>query len=301
MAINREIWLPSIEGNFYSEWEILSKFGKDDSTYVNNVTVHIPNAGANSTVAKSNTSYPVTVEERADTVNDYDIVSYQMAPVRLGAFDGKDLSYDKMVSVVQDHTGRLGEYVKFDILTSWYIGKVAGKYVETTGTTTSVSDAPGSTDVVKDITIADVRSAAKILDKQKVPSNDRYLILPPSMYYQLQASLTTVFDVKLTDTLVGFTAAQLTGFTVIMQPEVVNVTSTGVLRAYGNAGAVGDLQVGLALQKDQVSFARGDIKVYDQANVPGYYGDIISAETWAGGKYRRADKLGIVPIIQKAN
>jgi hypothetical protein len=297
MAINKEIWLPSIEGNFYSEWEILSKMAKDDSMYVSNATVHLPNAGANSTVAKNNTSYPVNVEERTDTVNDYDIASYQMAPVRLGAFDVKDLSYDKMISVVQDHTGRLGEYVKFDILTSWYIGKVSGKYVETSGTTTEISDAPGSTAAANVLTLSDVRKAAKILDNQNVPIMDRILLLPSSMYYQLLEDTIDTFSINDNDGLAMFNKT-LNNFTVIMQPQVINVTSAGTLRAYGNTGAITDLQVGLALQKDQVSFARADVKVYDQAGVPGYYGDIVSAETWAGGKYRRGDKKGVVPIIQ---
>lgn len=300
MSVNKEIWLPAIEGNFYSEWEILNQLAKDDSLYVNNKTVHIPNAGSGSTLAKNNTSYPVAVEGRTDVDHTYSINSYQMAPVRIGKFETKDLSYDKTLSVVQDHTGRLGEYVKFDIFTSWYVGKVAGKYVETSGSTTSTSEAPASTATVKDLTINDVKNAAKILDTQKVPTQGRILLLPPSMFYQLHSSVIANYSINDNDGMMMFDKPLL-GFKVVMQPEVVNVTSAGVLRAYGHAGATTDLQVGLAYQKDQVSLAKSDVFVYDSANATGYFGDTIEAEAWAGGFYRREDKKGVVPIIQKVN
>jgi len=300
MAVNKEVWLPAIEDNFYSEWEILNRLGKDDSMYVDAKTVHIPNAGSAGTLAKNNTSYPVSAVERTDGTNDYDINSYQMPPVRVGHFDTKDLTYDKSVSVVTDHVGRIGEYVKFDIFTTWYHGKTAGKYVETSGTDTETSEAPSSTATVKVLTIEDVKKAKRILDKQKTPVTGRILLLPPSMFDQLHTSVIDNYTINDNDGLMMFDKP-LFGFTVVMQPEVVNTTSAGVVRAYGHDGAATDLEVGLAYQKDQVSFARSEVKVYETENAPGYYGDVIEAETWANGKYRRTDKQGVVAILQKVS
>lgn len=301
-TVNREIWLPTIEEAFYSEWEILSRLGRDDSIYGEGKEIHLPQAGTSASLQKNNTSYPVSAVERNDTVLTYAIDSYQIVPTRIGRFDTKDITYDKLASVSRDIVGNLGENIKFNIFTSWYPGKVTGKYVETTGADPSVgvlSEAPGSTDMVKPLTVEDVRSAAKILDKQKVPSTGRILLLPPSMFYQLHGDLKTEFSINDNDGLLMFDKPFL-GFEVVMQPEVVNVTSTGVLREYGNAGATTDLQVGLAFQKDQVSFAKGGQFWIDIVRGVGYYGDTVEGEGWAGGSYRRSDKLGVVPIIQKA-
>lgn len=300
-TVNKEIWLPTIEETFYSEWGILTRLGRDDSVYADAKEIHIPQAGTKATLLKNNSSYPVGAGERADSVLTYSVDSYQITPTRIGRFDTKDITYDKQQSVAKDVVGQLGEYIKFDIFTSWYPGKVTGKFVETSGDPSALvkSEAPGSTADVRTITVDDVRSAAKILDKQKVPTTGRILLLPPSMFYQLHSALLDEgYSINDNDGLAMFSKPFL-GFSVIMQPEVVNVTSTGTLRAYGNAGATTDLQVGLAYQKDQVSFAKSGDFWIDFVRGVGYFGETIEGEGWAGGSYRRADKLGIVPIIQK--
>ena len=44
MALNREIWINTITENFYPDNSFMAK-SIDDSAFVNNKTVHIPNAG----------------------------------------------------------------------------------------------------------------------------------------------------------------------------------------------------------------------------------------------------------------
>ena len=301
-SVNKEIWIPAIEDNFYTEWERVKTIAKDDSIYVDAKQVHIPNAGSVGTLLKNNSSYPVSAEERTDTINTYDVDSYQMPPIRIGRFDSKDLTYDKTLSVVKDQTGNIGERIKYDAYVNWYIGKESGKHVETSGTGTSTSSAPGSSATVKDITIADVIEAKGILDKQKIPQTGRILLLPVDMFHQLHAELISDGNTIFMTESDGFSVLDkpFAGFKVVMDTEVVNTTSTGTARAYGHSGASGDLQAGLAYHKDQVSVAKKDIFV-EFAKGPGMYGETVEAESWAGSKYRREDKKGIVPILQKVD
>jgi len=296
MSVNKEIWLPVIEDNFYSNWEVLTRLGKDDSVYVDNKKVYIPNAGAPGSILTNNTSYPVAVEERTDTTVEYDINSYQLPPVRIGKFDTKDITYNKAMSVASDFMGGIGEHIMYTAFKDWYIGKETNKYVETTGSD-APGEAPGATGDRKAITEADVKKAAKILDKQKVAPTNRILLLPSTMFYQLHDSVIEKFDIVDNDGLAMFDK-EFYGFQVVKMPFVINATSAGVARPVGHNGGATDIEIGLAYHKDAVSVARSQTYMYDSENRPEYYGDIVSAEAWSGAKYRRTDYVGVVPILQ---
>ena len=49
MALNKEIWLNTIQENFFPDDSFMVK-SVDDSQFVNNKIVHVPNAGAPSGV-----------------------------------------------------------------------------------------------------------------------------------------------------------------------------------------------------------------------------------------------------------
>lgn len=300
MSVQKELWLPAIEDNFFAEWEKLTKIAKDDSVYVArngaSVKVYIPNAGANGAVSVNNTSYPVSVTERTDATVEYAVDSFQVPPVRVGRYDSASLTYDKTASIAKDFMGGIGEFIMFNSFKNWYPGKNTGKYVETSGSNVA-GEAPGAAGDRKAITVSDVQKAAKILDKQKVPATGRILLLPATMFYELHDAAITKFDIVDNDGLAMFDK-EFYGFQVVKMPYVVNATTTGVVRAVGHVGATTDIEVGLAYHKDLVSVARENTYIFDGADRPEYYGDILSAEAWAGAKYRRTDGVGVVPILQ---
>ena len=96
MAIQKEVWIPAIEENIYKGLEIISNVCTDDSTYVGNKTVHIPNAGTAPTVSRGNTTYPVAITERTDSDVNYNLTNFEIGPVRLGWADSLQLSYEKL-------------------------------------------------------------------------------------------------------------------------------------------------------------------------------------------------------------
>lgn len=305
-ATRADIYAPIIEDNLFQALNPILSAAKDDSNYLmsnpKGETVYIPQAGSNASVSHGNSTYPVTVTERTDSTVTYDLTNIEIEPVRYGRFDEETVSYDYKGSLLNDATGAVGAYAAKYIMSQWY-HKTTDQYVETTGDTTYTSTATGSTDVVKALTLANIIEAAQILDKQHIPSNDRYLIIPTAMYYSL------FDDITATDYLNAATRIMETGkidtihgFKLITQPTVCNVTSTyASARTPDSAGATGDLSAALAVYKPYASYAIGSINVYDNPDESTYYGGVMSADLFVGGKYRRTGKEGVVPIIEQAN
>ncbi len=72
MALNKEIWQSDIVENFYPDNSFASK-SVDDSAFVENHKVHIPNAGAPSNVERNRTQKPATTKQRTDNDLEYDM------------------------------------------------------------------------------------------------------------------------------------------------------------------------------------------------------------------------------------
>lgn len=305
MSVNKELWAPIIEETLFASYELLSQLATDDAIYVNSSStgkyhkVYIPQSGDIDGVTVNPSVYPLSVSERTDTTLDYSLDHLAMNPIRLGGYDISLLSYDKMKSIIHDFTGNIGEAQLYKTFVNWYIGKNSGQYVETTGTATRTSSAPSSTATVKKMLIADLISARNILKKQKIYGTYK-LILPVDMFDDLYTDiLEGSHNVRIVEK-DGLTMldSQFMGCDVYQFPSVANVTSAGAIRAYGHVGATGDLEAGYLLHPQYASFAKGDLNVYVDDSSATYLGDVVSAEAWIGGSYRRTDKKGIVPIIQ---
>lgn len=308
MSLQKELWLPIIEENLFAAWQTLTQLGKDDNNFVvkdassRYYKVYIPQAGTMDGVVVNPTTYPLAVSERADDTLDYALDHLAMKPIRLGAWDVSLLSYNKMQSILNDFAGNIGEAQLYKTFVNWYVnGATAAKRVLTTGGTMGASSAPSSTTAVKKLLFTDLLAGAKILDKQKIPKGNRKAVLPTDMFYQLHEDLLTgSYNINIIEK-DGLTMLDqpLAGFQIYSFPKVVNVEQTTyAVRAFDHVGATTDREAGLLFHQDMVSVAKGDLNVYVNNGDPTMLGDILSAEAWIGGKYRRKDTLGVVPIIQ---
>lgn len=309
MSLQKEIWLPVIENNLFAAWEKLTQLGKDDNNFVvkdassRYYKVYIPQAGSMDGVVVNPTSYPLSVSERTDDTLDYSLDHLAMKPIRLGAWDTSLLSYDKMQSILVDFAGNIGEAQLYKTFVNWYVnGGTAAKRVLTGGASMGASSAPSSTTNVKKLLLTDIIKGAAILDKQNIPNDGkRKAILPVDMFYQLHEDmLTGSYNINIIEK-DGLTmlSQPIAGFQIHMFPKVVNVVETTyAVRAFDHVGAATDREAGLLFHQDMVSVAKGDLNVYVNDGDPTMLGDVLSAEAWIGGKYRRKDTLGVVPIIQ---
>lgn len=302
MAIQKEVWVPAIEENLYKGLEVISNVCIDDSGYVNNKTVHIPNAGTPPTVSRGNGTYPVAIVERTDTDVNYNLTNFEIGPVRLGWADSLQLSYDKVQSITNDFMGNLSETMRNYFLSQWY-SYADGTIIDTTGTATTTNWLGGSASgSLKNMTGTDIINAARVMDNMKMPGADRYLLLDPVQWWQLIQDFG--YNSARIGQVAGFpsTIEPLFGFTVIQLPFVaaVNANTGGTIVVPTAADgsftfAAANRPIALAVQKSALSWAKTEVKSWVSEGA-GTFGELLEASLFGGSKYRRTDKKGVVAI-----
>lgn len=302
MALNRHIWLSSIVDNLYPDDSFVSK-SVDDSAFVNFNTVHVPNAGAASSVEKNRGTIPVTtVGTRTDQDLEYQIGEFTSAPVRVEHAETVELSYDKRNSILNNDRQAIRNAVAQDLLYQW---TVLTNYKETTGAARTAHTSSTATGNRKKITKADVLALAVKFNEDDIPAQERYLLLDATMYADLLDALT---GTELSAFLASANAqkgivGQLYGFNVMQRSKVLRLKAdkSAIIEWVGGTAATGELAAGLAWQKDCVSRALGNVEMFSKQGDPQYYSDIYSFLVRAGGKYRRYDKKGVSLLIEAAS
>jgi len=295
MAIQKELWADMIQEELRAKIDPLKLFAMDLSEYAIGKSIHIPVAGA-TTIQKNVSSFPMSVAERTDTVIDITLNTYHWSPIRITQADKVQLAYDKMASLYNSLNGGLGERLLIESLIGMY-HYTAGAYVTTTGASYP-AHATGATGNRRGLTSMDIRKAAALLDKQKVPIADRWLVVDSIMFWQLVDDL--AYNADRVDIVAGLPSitTPLYGFTIVSVPQVAYVTSAGVIRPYGDAGTTTDNAVALAIQKSCVGFGMSGIEIFVDEGNPLYQGDILSGWVLHGSNYLRTTKEGVIPIIQ---
>lgn len=298
MALNKQIWLSTIQENFFPNNSFASK-SVDDSAFVDNKTVHVPNAGAPSGVVINRTEKPASISQRTDQDLTYDIDELTTDPIYIPNVDTVELSYDKRQSVLANDKSQLQTAAGQNLLYKWATG---AKVFTTSGEARAAHTSLTATGTRKKITKTDVLALSTQMNSDDVPSDNRYLLLDAAMYNDLLADLT---DKELTAFLASADAqngivGRLYGFDVMMRSKVLRTTSADAIVKWTEADAASELAAGLAWQLNCVSRAMGNLKMFDSVDNPTYYGDIYSFLLRSGGAMRRYDKKGVALLVEAA-
>ena len=296
MAVQKEIWQRTIIEGLFADDNFITKAVNDDMYVNEGKKVHIPNAGAPSGVVLDRDSLPATVYKRTDLDVDYTLHELSTNPILIPYADMVELSYNKRNSVIDQDRKELIFKAAEAMLANWL--PAAGNRVQTTGQGVPAWT-PSATGLRKKITPADVAALQLRMNADNVPQTERYLLLDANMYQQLLDGMTQ------TQAIGVFQAADikrgvmgmLYGFEVMVRSTVYRFAADGTLKAYGAAGAATDLAGGLAWQRDSLSRALGEVKMFDQIDNPLYYGDVYSFLVRVGGAIRRYDKKGVYAIV----
>ena len=100
MALQVEIWVKSIIEGLFANNTFAAR-SVDHSEFVNEKTVHVPNAGAAPNVEKNRTVFPANVTERKDVDLIYQMDEFTVDPVRIPHAEQVELSYNKRESVTR--------------------------------------------------------------------------------------------------------------------------------------------------------------------------------------------------------
>lgn len=300
MALNREVWIKDVQENFYPDNSFAAK-SVDDSAYVKDHTVHIPNAGAASKVVVNRSQKPASVTSRNDNELTYDIDELTTDPIYIPNIDTVELSYDKRQSVIANDRQQLQTEAAQTLLYRW--AGALKTVVTTTGTAKEAHTSDTATGYRKGIVKADIQKLNVRFNIDNVPQEGRYILLDAVMYAQLLDDLT---DKELSAFLNSANAqkgilGQLYGFSIMMRSSVLRTkiqSNKPVVLPWSENAVATECAAGLAWQENCVSRALGEIKMFDRTDDPTYYGDIYSFLLRTGGSPRRYDKKGIALIVQ---
>ncbi len=304
MAIQKEIWTQYIQESLFKDNDFLTHAFNADQYVLEGKVVHIPNAGATQNVVKNRTTLPATVTTRTDVDVTYAIDEFTSDPILIPNADTVELSYDKMSSALSETTGAIKVLVADWMLYNWR-AENATSIVRTTGgaaATTVAAHLPGATGTRKKLSLADIKAARLVMNKQNVPKDDRFMLIDSDMYDQLmdELNITTYREASQFMDLPKGVLGKIYGFN-MMERTTVGVASnaaTPVIQAPGTASTTADNGVVLAWHISTVERALGTINFFEHLNDPTFYGDVYSALVRMGGRKRRNDQKGIVAIIQ---
>lgn len=286
----------------------------DESQHVKGgAVVYIPQAGAKPTVVKNRAFGAATAVQRGDTVVMYALDVFTTDPTALLKAETMELSYDKMDSVLADHTNTLAEAIGDELIYDWIRGvkpAVGGgttteflptsRRIPTTGASTPVNPEDGQTGTRKAMTYKEVQAMQAKFNKDNVPKTDRYTMLESYMQQEfidsLSANQMAAFQASadLANGIVG----KFAGFTFLDRSSVLALTSGGAFRVPGEALAATDNLASIFWQKQSVTKALGDTELFQDFGNPLYYGDIHSGLVKMGGRCRREDWKGIGLVVQ---
>lgn len=297
MAIQKEIWERSIVEHLFADDSFMSKaFNAND--YVNQgKIVHIPQAGAASSVSKNRSELPAEVKKRTDSDLTYTLAEFTTDPVLIPHADTVELSYDKRESVLRQDKMNLFDQVARDFIYNWSPAK--SHTISTSGA--EADGAPHSTATGKRLALTrqDVFNLMYRFNRDNIPQEGRYLLLDAAMYSQLLQDLTTA-DAQAFHALANPAKGilgQFCSFNIMMRSEAALYTTAGP-KSWDTAAATGDLGAALAWHEQSVVRALGEVKAFEQEGDPTYYGDIYSFLVRAGGRIRRSDNKGVWAIVQ---
>lgn len=288
----------------------------DESKYVQGGSiVYLPQAGAKPSVVKNRAFGAATAVQRGDTAVMYALDVFTTDPTAITTSEAMEISYEKTDSVLADHTDTLAEAIGDELTYNWIKGvkPAAGggttiefipvaRRVATTGVATDVNAEDGQTGTRKAFTYKEVQAMQAKFNKDNVAKDGRYSMVESYMYQQFIDSLSSnqmasfQESADLTNGIIG----KFAGFTFLERSSVLAIQANGTFRLPGEALGATDNLASIFWQKNSVTKALGDTKLFQDMDNPLYYGDIHSGLVKMGGRCRREDWKGIGLVVQAA-
>lgn len=311
MAIQKEIWTKDIIENLFKNNEFAELAFNADQYVLDGKVVHIPMAGAPSTVKKNVNAFPVNAVKRTDSDILYAIDTYYSTPRHIERIEQYELSYDKRQSAMGEDQAALIQAAMDGLLYRWSRkgdgtadGLTAGNYVLTVGANTAVDLVSGAAGIRKTFSKDTVGVIKKRFDAANINPNGRVALLTAFHYQQFIDSLSDAAQTNFyrsADMQKGIVGSYL-GFTFMMRSTVQRWRKTGLVwapvdeQADDYAENENDSAASLFYQKDCLERAKGNVDIFDNQNRAEYYGDIYSMELRLGGRQRRP--AGVVSVIE---
>jgi hypothetical protein len=301
MAIQTEVWARDIAANLFPNDTFLMQ-SIDDSVFVENKTVHLPQSGAAPTVQRNPTSFPLTGAQRTDTDASYDLAEYVTTPTIVRDIEEIETSFQKRISVLVDHNMELNRQISDWMAHDWS-PTAAANFVRTTGADRTAHVA-GATGTRKKLQLADLLSAKRLLDNMDLPEDGQLNALVSGEMYNdlLEIDKILSAEYNLSGRIPGGAINQVFGLRFFKRSYAISYSNaaTPVIRTPG-AAALTTANAGLLIWHSRfVRRAKGSVKVFADQDNPLFTGSIFSVMARAGGRKAYNDQRGVVAIIEAA-
>jgi hypothetical protein len=301
MAITREIWTKDIVDNLWKNNDWAARAFNADMYVLLGKVVHIPVAGAASSIKKNVTVFPVNAVKRTDTDITYSIDTFYSTPRHIEQIEKYELEYDKRQSALGEDQSALIEAAMDSLLYRW--APLVANCVLTAGDDAAAT-ASGATGQRKKFTKAAFADVKRKMDKAKISGEGRIAVLTAEHYNDFLASLSDAEKVdvgRVADLATGKVGKYL-NFEIYMRSTVLRYRGAdGVMvvvdeQADDYAATDDDRSASLIYQVSCVERAKGSVEIFENPRQAEYYGDIYSMELRLGGRQRRA--AGVYAIVE---
>lgn len=290
---------------------------KDDSAFVDNDKVNLPQSGTAPSVVKNRSSFPASASQRTDSATQYALDEFSSNPTHLQHSEELVVNYAKRASIVEDHAKAINEAIAESFMYNWARGgdsenswNAKPEMVRTSGSTARdafVKQIGGTpvTGTRKRIVKADLQKVNTILNRQNVPVSGRFGLITADMledFFLIDEFANSDYNNRKpyaegqpeTFTFMGVT------WYVRSDANVFTNAATPVLKAKDANTAATDNNGALIWHRDFVRKAKGGVKFFLDQDDPQMYGDVMSSLVRAGSIGARQDGKGIVNLVEAA-
>lgn len=290
---------------------------KDDSAFINDDKVNLPQSGAAPGVTKNRSSFPASASQRTDSATQYPLEEFSSDPTHLQHSEELVVNYAKRASIVEDHGNAINEAIAESIMYNWARGgdsenswSKKPEMVRTSGTDTRdafVKQIGGTavTGTRKRIVKADLQKVQTILNRQNVPVSGRFGLITADMledFFLIDEFANSDYNNRKplaegqpeTFTFMGVT------WYVRSDANVFSNAATPALKAKDANTSNTDNNGALIWHRDFVRKAKGGVEFFLDSDNPQFYGDVMSSLVRAGSIGARQDGKGIVNLVEAA-
>lgn len=278
-------------------------FAVSDDDNVRGNTVETQNAGTLPAVLVDNTTWPLTVSQRTDTPDNYQIETLNTEVTQITDVEAliETGGRNKRSDITMQQSSALRTKAVSRLLVDWLTGVTNA--IPTTGAGAPAT-LPGATGNRRAITRIDILNALESILDQDIPVdgvNQPILVIPSRFWRDLMNIDEFIEADKLGVTrgpLISGQIGEILNCKVMVRSLVARTDSADVLKAEEAAGAAGDQHAAILYHPLFVRKAMGAFKVRIDVDRPEYGGTILGSELRFGGNAMRLDKKGIAMIFE---
>ena len=255
-----EVWLPDVMEGFYPTASFLNG-ARDMSALVNNDKINLAEAGADPTVMKNNTNYPIGANVATDTPLEVALDFYDTDSTIVRNAIAVELAYDQRSLYTKKHQKALRARFARD---------AAFAYAPAGANATNQIISMGAGDSVID-GIIDLRLGYKKLVEDE--EADLHLVLCPEHEAAIQKENKTLYK-----DLMANPGTKYMGFSIwSFGRNPIYVTATSQKAAFGTAYSAGTHKnSSFAFMGGEVMKAQGTFKMFSTLNDPAQKGDVFN-------------------------